>query len=209
MGHFGFGAPAYGAAVLTFLNSIFVIFFLKESLAKNLRIKNKIFDLEIHAKNVIEVLKHPLMGRIMLTYFLSMFALASVQNIATLFAEERFHLGIAEMGAVLLLVGLVLLLTQGFLVGRMVKKVGELKIVITGVFLAAIGYIIMPTIEYVWFVLIAAGFLSFGIGLFIPALNSLISKNASREEQGEIFGVTQSLIGLALIFRTDFWRRPL
>ncbi|MDP3800411.1 MAG: MFS transporter, partial [bacterium] len=180
------------------------IFYLKESLAKNLRVKKKILNLEIHLKNIAEVLRHPLMGKIMLTYFLSMFALASVQNIATLFAEERFHLTIAEMGAVFALVGLVLLLVQGFLVGRMVKRIGESKIVTLGIFLAAIGYIIMPTIEYVWFVLISAGFMALGIGLIIPALNSLISKNASREEQGEVFGVAQSLIGLALIFAPIF-----
>ncbi len=204
LGHFGFGAPAYGAAVLTFLNSIFVIFFLKESLAKNLRVKKKILNLEVHFKNLAEVLKHPLMGKIMLTYFLSMFALASVQNIATLFAEERFHLTIAEIGIVFALIGLVLLLVQGFLVGRMVKRIGESKIVTLGIFLAAIGYIMTPTIEYVWFVLVSAGFMALGIGLIIPALNSLISKNASREEQGEIFGVAQSLIGLALIFAPIF-----
>lgn len=204
LGHFSFGAPAFGAAALTFLNSIFVIFFLKESLAKNLRVKKKILNLEIHIKNVTEVLKHPLMGKIMATYFLSMFALASVQNIATLFAEERFHLSIAEIGTLFASVGLVLLLTQGFLVGRIVKKIGESKVVIAGIFLAAVGYFMAPTIEYVWFVIIAAAFISFGIGMFIPALNSLISKNASREEQGEIFGVAQSLIGLALIFAPIF-----
>ncbi|MDP3764150.1 MAG: MFS transporter [bacterium] len=204
LGHFGFGAPAYGAAILTFLNSIFVIFFLKESLAKNLRVKKKILNLEIHIKNIAEVLKHPLMGRIMLTYFLAMFALASVQNIATLFAEERFHLTIAEIGIVFALIGLVLLLAQGFLVGRLVKYTGESVIVVLGIFLSMLGYFMTPTIEYIWLVLIAAGFMALGVGLCIPALNSLISKNASGKEQGEIFGAAQSLIGFALIFAPIF-----
>ncbi len=199
LGHFGFGAPAFGAAALTFLNSIFVIFFLKESLPKNLRIKKKILSLEVHYQQLIKVLKHSVMGRIILTYFLAMFALASVQNIATLFAEERFHLTIAEIGIVFALVGLVLLLAQGFLVGRVVKRSGEAKVVMAGVFLSIIGYVMVPTIEYVWLVLFAAGFMALGVGLYVPALNSLISKNASCEEQGEIFGAAQSLIGLALV----------
>lgn len=204
LGHFGFAAPAYGAAAVTFLNSIFVIFFLKESLAKNLRVKKKILSLEMHTKQLVEVLKHPLMGRVMLTYFLAMFALASVQNIATLFAEERFHLSITEMGVVFASVGLVLLLVQGFLVGRIVRYSGESKVALMGIFLAAAGYTIVPTIRYVWLVLFSAGLIALGIGLFVPALNSLISKNASREEQGEIFGVAQSLIGMALVVAPVF-----
>lgn len=204
LGHFGFGAPAYGAAALTFLNSIFVIFFLKESLAKNLRVKNKILSLGVHFKQLVEVLKHQLMGRIMLTYFLVIFALSLVQNIATLFGEERFHLTIAEIGVVFALIGSVLLLVQGFLVGRLVKYKGESKVVILGICFNVVGYIMTPTIEYVWFVLISTGIMALGTGLCVPALNSLISKNASHEEQGEIFGVAQSLIGVALIFAPVF-----
>ena len=199
LGNFGFGAPAYGAALISFLNSFLVMFFLKESLPKELRSKKKIFSSNIHFKQLTEALKHPLMGNILVTYFLSAFALAAVQNIAILFAEKRFHLTLTESGYFFAFLGVVLVLTQGFLVGKLVKKSGEAKVVLAGLILITMGYIATPLIEYIGFMVFAAGFIGFGAGLYLPAINSLISKNAAHGEQGGIFGVTQALVSAALI----------
>lgn len=199
LGSFGFGVPAYGAAALSFLNAFLAFFLLKESLGKESRSKKKIFVSSVHIKQLAEVLKHPLMGSILLTYFLATFALAAVQNIAILFAEERFHLTLNESGYFFAFLGVVLVLTQGFLVGRLVKKLGEANVTIWGLILIMIGYIAAPLIEYIGFMVFAAGFIGLGAGLYLPALNSLISKNASHGEQGGIFGIAQALVGAALV----------
>ncbi|MBI2454325.1 MAG: MFS transporter [Parcubacteria group bacterium] len=199
LGNFGFGVPAYGAAVLSFLNAFLIIFFLKESLGQELRSIKKIFVSSVHLKQFSEVLKHPLMSHILATYFLATFALAAVQNIAILFAEERFHLTLNESGYFFAFLGVVLVLTQGFWVGRLVKKRGEAWVTVGGMVLMAAGYILAPLIEFVWFMVFAAGLMALGAGFYLPALNSLISKNASYGEQGEIFGLAQALVGAALI----------
>ena len=62
-----------------------------------------------------------------------------------------------------------------------------------------LGYFIMPLIEHAGLVVISVASVAVGAGLYLPAVNALISKNASSREQGEIFGITQSLIGAALI----------
>ena len=62
----------------------------------------------------------------------------------------------------------------------------------------------IPAIENVGIIILGAGLVSIGAGLYIPSVNSLVSKNASKDEQGEVFGLVQGLIGLALIFGPIF-----
>ncbi|MEK9174532.1 MAG: MFS transporter [Patescibacteria group bacterium] len=200
LGGYGYSGPALGAAAITLLNSIFILFFLKESLPKELRRRSGQFKLfDFGAKDFIEVLKHPLMGRILITYFISTLALALIQNIAVLFAEERFHLTLQENGYFFAVVGLAMVLTQGFLVGRLEKNIGESAVLVLGTLFLLMGYFLTPLIEQVGIIVVAAGLVALGAGLYLPAVNSLISKNASSREQGEIFGMVHSLIGLALI----------
>ena len=200
LGGFGFSGPVFGAAAITLLNSIFILFFLKESLAdesKNRQSRFKLFDFS--PKEFAEILKHPLMGRILSTYFISILAIAVVQNIAVFFAEERFHLTVQENGYLFALIGLVIVLVQGFLVGRLEKVFGESFILVTATIFLLAGYWATPLIEHVGLIAVSVGFMAVGAGLYLPAVNALVSKNASSREQGEIFGIVQSLIGAALI----------
>ncbi len=200
LGGFGFSGPALGAAAITLLNSAFIIFFLKESLAKESRTgQGKFKLLDFSVKEFIEVLKHPLMGRILSTYFISILAIAVVQNIAVFFAEERFHLTLQENGYFFALIGLVIILTQGFLVGRLEKMLGESFILVIATIFLLLGYFLMPLIEHLGLIVVLVGLLAVGAGLYLPAVNALVSKNASDQEQGRIFGIVQSLISAALI----------
>ena len=200
LGGYGLGGPTFGAAAMTLLNSIMIIIFLKESLAPKLRKKERVFGiLRFKLSGFSEILKHPLMGGLVGAYFVLMFGIAAVQNIAVLFVEKRFHLTLQENGYIFAFIGLFMILTQGFLVGRMEKKIGESMTMITGILLLILGYLATPAIENISVIVVGAGFLSVGVGFCIPAVNSLVSKNASEDEQGEVFGLVQGLIGLALI----------
>ena len=205
LGGYGFGGPAFGAAALTLLNSAMIIIFLKESLAKEFRKKKRVLGiLKFRVSGFSEILKHHLMGGLVGAYFLLMFGIAAVQNIAVLFVDKRFHFTLQENGYIFASVGLFMILTQGFLVGRMERKIGESFTMIAGIALLILGYFITPVIEDISVIIIGAGLISVGIGLCIPAVNSLVSKNASEDEQGEVFGLVQGLIGLALIIAPVF-----
>ena len=200
LGSFGLSGPALGAAAITFLNSAFILFFLKESLAQESRIHTgKLKLLSVGLKGFKAVLKQPLMGRILSTYFLSILGIAVIQNIAVFFASERFHLTIQENGYLFALIGLAIVLTQGFLVGRLERKLGDSLVLVLGTLFLLAGYLLAPLIEQVGIIVVAVGLMAVGAGLYLPAANALVSKNSSSGEQGEIFGLVQSLIGIALI----------
>lgn len=200
LGGYGLKGPAFGAAFICLSNLIFMSIFLKESLKKEFRRKK--FDeklIKFRLSGFSQILKHKVIGKLVSSYFLSMFGIAMMQNIAILFVEERFYLSLQENGYVFAGVGLFLILSQGFLVGRMEKKIGEYKTMATGIILLIFGYFLTPIIENVSIIILGAGLIAIGAGLYMPSVNSLVSKNSPEEERGEVFGLVQGLIGLALI----------
>ena len=199
LGKFGFGAPAFGAAALALINTLFIGLFLEESLKKEHRASRSIAFFQFSLEQFRKIWRHRLLGNILRVYFLATFALAGTQHIAILFAESRFHLTAAEAGYFFALIGLVLVLAQGFLVGRLERFMGEARVVLWGTLLMAAGYFLAPLAERIWTIALFGGLVAFGAALYLPAVNALVSKNSSRSEQGEVFGITQSLVGIALV----------
>lgn len=199
LGRYGFNMPAFGAAALAVVNSILIFFFLKESLKKENRSKSETRFFHFSLRQFKDEFHKPLMGSILMTYFLTMFSLAAIQNIAILFSEDRFHLTMSESGYFLALIGAILVLIQGLMVGRAARAVGESKLVIWGITLMIGGYFLVPFAMRLWTLALFGGLVTLGAGLYLPSINSLISKKASPEESGKVFGITQAMVGVALI----------
>jgi MFS family permease len=121
-----------------------------------------------------------------------------------LFAERRFTyqghpFGPREIGFVFGYVGLLGIILQGGLIGRLVKWVGEMKLVAIGFITLVIGYFGLGFASS-FIVLMAAGTLAaFGNGVIRPAITSLITQQAGRQEQGVVLGITQSLMSMASV----------
>ena len=121
-----------------------------------------------------------------------------------LFAERRFTyhgrpFGPREIGYVFGYVGFLGIILQGGLIGRLVKRFGEATLVAAGFVALVIGYFGLG-IASSFTLLMAAGTLAaFGNGVIRPALTSLITQQAGRQEQGVVLGITQSLMSMASI----------
>jgi DHA1 family tetracycline resistance protein-like MFS transporter len=90
---------------------------------------------------------------------------------------------------------------QGGLIGRLVKRFGELRLVVAGAVLLTLNLLILPFVGPVWggltaLMLVITGF-SLGNSLATPSLTSLASKSADASEQGGVLGATQSAASLA------------
>jgi DHA1 family tetracycline resistance protein-like MFS transporter len=68
-----------------------------------------------------------------------------------------------------------------------------------GLVLLGVGLVIVPFARGLAVLSGAFAALAIGLGLVQPALNSLISRRAGREEQGQVLGVTQSVGSLARV----------
>ena len=119
-----------------------------------------------------------------------------------LFAERRLTwdghpFGPREIGYVFGYVGLIGIVLQGGLIGRLVARFGEPALVVAGFASAALGYLLLGMTTSLG-VLAGVGVLAaFGNGVIRPALTSLITQQAGKHEQGVVAGLTQSLMSAA------------
>ena len=132
------------------------------------------------------------------------FAFAIFMSGFALFAERRYTwqghaFGVKEVGYVFAYVGMLGIILQGGLIGRLVKWLGESKLVTTGFIAATAGFVMIGLTYRVPGLLVAAGIASFGTGVLRPALTSLITQAAGRDEQGVVLGLTQSLMSVCQI----------
>jgi MFS family permease len=68
-----------------------------------------------------------------------------------------------------------------------------------GLGLIALGLLLMPFAANLPLLLVAISALSLGMGLTQPSINSLISRRAGAERQGEVMGVAQSAGALSRV----------
>ena len=90
-------------------------------------------------------------------------------------------------------------LTQGYLLGKIVKRIGELRVLGIGIILFAIGLAPMANLPTPSTLLLALALLSVGYGFASPAIASLISKRTERALEGEALGINQSASSMARI----------
>ena len=120
-----------------------------------------------------------------------------------LFVERRLTwdgrpFGPEQVGYVWALAGLFGVVWQGPALGRLVKTFGELRLNRAGFVGYVGGYTILAFCSSVPWLVLATAVMSMG-SLVRPALTSLITHAAPREEQGVVLGLMQSLNSGALI----------
>jgi len=132
------------------------------------------------------------------------FAFALFMAGFALFAERRFvHEGrpftATEIGFAMAYMGLVGVVVQGGLIGRLIAFFGEAKLVLIGFIGMLAGYLIMGEAQGMWALHISLTVMGFGHSVLRPCVTSLISQAASRAEQGFTMGLMQSLLSIAQI----------
>lgn len=104
-----------------------------------------------------------------------------------------------EVGLLFVFSGIIGIIMQGGILGRLVRTFGEMKLVVAGFITAAIGYALLGFTHSLWLLLVCATFNSFGNGVLRPALTSQITQVAGRQEQGIAIGISSSLSSLAMM----------
>ena len=208
LAQYSFQAPLWAAAALSFLSIIFTYFLLPR---KEVIHQQAPEDVGPGGKRISLIswgqygkyFKMPQLSRLLMQWVCFSFSFSTFIAGFALFAERRFLLhgqaGAKEVGYIFAFNGFIGIIMQGGVVGKLVKRFGERRIVAIGFLSACLGYAAIGFTHTIWQLLIAMTFTAiFGAGLR-PALTSLITKQADRREQGVIIGLTQSLTSIAQI----------
>ena len=121
-----------------------------------------------------------------------------------LFAERRYvwnghGVGVREVGYIFAFTGFIGMIMQGAVVGRLVKWLGERRVVQLGFATSFLGDVAIGFTKSVGQLLWVAAFSNIGGAGLRPALTSLISQKANKREVGVVIGLTQSLMSIAQI----------
>ncbi len=193
-------APAFFAAALSASAFCAALIFLKESLSPVL--------CGVERRNrreaVMRALRRPTLRPLLLIFFVVGCAFAGMETTFALWASRQFGWGAAQVGYVLTYIGICSAVMQGGLIGRLTRRFGEERLLAAGICSLGLGLLAIPISGSIAALVIATCLLAFGMGMIQPSVNSLISRRAVSDEQGEVMGVTQSFGSLARILGPFF-----
>jgi len=193
----GYQVPILVAAILNLFNFIFAFFVLNEPAANSEARKENRRKISLSLAR--EALAAPSTAIPILLFFLSTLAFTQLEVSFALFVLEKFGFKAQKAGILLAGMGVVMVLIQGGLIGKLAKKFGEKNLLIFGFSCMAIamcGAGLSPTaLSFALFLL----FISLGNGLVNPSLSSLMSKGSPDNLRGSFMGIYQSAGSLARI----------
>jgi MFS family permease len=148
--------------------------------------------------------QRPVLGGVLFEFFLYQFAFAMFISGFALYAERRYTwnghpFGPHEIGLLYAFSGLVGVVFQGGFIGRAVKVFKERRLIAMGLIALGVGYVMLAYVDPVWPLLLAITLASLGNSVLRPSLTSIVTQVVTRQEQGMVLGLTQSLASLASI----------
>ena len=205
-GYFGGGdinnidykTPFFFAFVVAIISCILAYFILIEPKKRNKQfISINFLD---SFKDLIDLFKIPALLFLIILSFLITFSFAGFETTFALWTERAMNWASRQSGYAFTFPALLVAIIQGVFIGKLTKKFGELKLLITSCFLMLVGlFFITLSAQNLFYLTIALGILGISVGSGNPSLNSLLSKNLSKCIIGASFGVVQSVGSLARI----------
>ncbi len=184
--------PFFIAGFLSMITSLFVLFFLKESLSKEMRM-----SIDKERDPVWQTLK----GSIVFLYILQLFIWFSLSGLEATFAyyaAKRAGLHSTELGYIFMIMGLASAFIQGGLIGKLVRTFGEGKVIQGGIVVSAIGFALILLVKDFFTTALYLSIFGIGNGVIRPCLSSLITKHAT-SGQGSATGLLSSFDSLGRI----------
>jgi DHA1 family tetracycline resistance protein-like MFS transporter len=187
--------PAFVAAGLCGFNLILAWAVLPESRPADLRPPPR----RSRFAALAEAMRTPLLADLTILFFVVTFAFANMEQALVLATKELFNWTPADNGKLLGLVGILIVIMQGGLIGRLSRRFGERSLLITGTIAMSSALLMLALSALPWGYWVAMFPLALGSGLANPSLSSLISRAAPAAERGGTLGVSQSAGSLARI----------
>lgn len=195
IGRYGFQAAALFAAVLAFANMLLAIAVLRESLPKDARTPKD--RPRFNVSEIQRAFSQPGASLVLWASFLCMLGFVAMETTFPLLGKQNAGLGPRELGLVFSFVGIMMVIVQGGLIGRLTKRFGERTLSMAGCAAMGIALVAMPFAHGLGELFGTVGVLAFGSGLATPSMSTLLSRMTPQDEQGGVMGINQSLGALA------------
>ena len=194
----GTNVPFLIAAGLTLLNVIYGYFVLPESLSKDNR---RAFEWK--RANPISSLKnlrkYPVVSGLVISLVLTFIASHAVQSNWSFYTMYKFNWTAEIVGYSLAVVGVLVAFVQGFLIRKIIPRLGQVKSIYLGMSFSALGLLLFGLASESW--MMFAFLIPYCLGgIAGPSIQGVISSQVPANEQGELQGALTSLMSLGGVF---------
>lgn len=195
-----FMLPGLVAAGLSFAALIAGAVFLPESLTKSQR-ADQAEQMAASAKlSILRMLKESGNTLLALQYFLNNSCHTAISYLFPLWVGHMLGWGAKEVGMVFGAQGLAMAILQAGLIGRLVKWLGELKLLLIGTCMMATGYIVAATANTSEIIILAFFIIVSGGTVCTPVLNTLVAHRTPVHLRGRMLGTTAASAAWGRVF---------
>ncbi len=142
-----------------------------------------------YSEAVAFVRSEPLLARLFVISFFGISMFASMEAVYGLWSEANFGWTARELGLAFLAIGSGGLIAQLVLIGPLVARFGEARVIVIGLGLLACSMLLQPVIRLPVSGVLLMGLLMTGHSLAFPAAGALLSRNTPGERQGSTMGL--------------------
>lgn len=193
-----YAVPAFFAAGLAFLNWTAVWFWLPESLTPQRRamLAQRPTRSVLSVTELWRALRRPRFGPLLHVRLFFGLAFNLFTSVFALFAQYRLDLGSSQTGYLLAYVGLLSVLVQGVIIGRLTRRFAENRLILFSTGMVAVSLLAWAFAPSVLVLILILVPLACGSGVLNTVINSAITKSVYPEEVGGALGVSASLESL-------------
>jgi DHA1 family tetracycline resistance protein-like MFS transporter len=199
LSHWGYSVPAFASAGFALMAAVLAFFLLPESLSPEAHAEAALRRRERPglATAFSDAFARPSVRPVLLLYFIGTLCFAGLEATFALFGQDRYGLKASNVGYLLGYMGILAVVMQGGLVGRLARRFGEPRLVRSGFLLLGAGMLAAGGAPPFSWLLVALAAVALGNGLASPSLAGLVSIVSTAGEQGSVLGVYQALGSLA------------
>ncbi|MBL8102081.1 MAG: MFS transporter [Anaerolineales bacterium] len=193
LSQWGYAVPAFAAAAISLINLILIYVWLPESLTEEKRSQMPEKRPAVTLNALFVAFQRPFTGSILITRFFFGLAFAIFQTIFALYALAKFNLTARDTGFVLTYVGVLSVIVQGFLVGRLTNRYREDLLITASVVLMGIsllGWALAPSVIWLYIIMTPTALSG---GRLNTLLSSTLTKAVAPQEIGGILGLSAAV----------------
>ncbi|KAK0332730.1 hypothetical protein LTR94_023746 [Friedmanniomyces endolithicus] len=215
LGRLGYQLPIFLAAALAALAAVGVMVFLRESRAK----ADPTAARPAFLAGLKDARTNPVVSRVLVVTLIYMAGFSAMESVFGLWSESRYAWGAREVGLSFMIVGVISVLNQGFLAGRLARRFGEARVLAAGMLLFGSSLVLQVLAPVAWFpatrlelgglslpvvqgwvipLVMAVG--ACGMSLAMPNISAMISRASPPDRQGAMLGLNMASSSVARIF---------
>lgn len=195
MGRLGYQLPMFAATALCVVAALGVLIFLRESRRR----ADPATPRPPFLGGVHGALANPVVSRVLLVTLIYMAGFSGMESTFGLWTAARYGWGAREVALAFMAVGVVSVICQSMVTGRLSRRFGESRVLAGGCLLFGIGLVGQVLAPVAWMVPVMMALGAFGMALTMPNVSAMISRSVDPDQQGAMLGLNMASSSVARV----------